>query len=273
MGCDVTREKRPVTLSCDAHERGLSLPSGVLLIVILIVALAAIAVLLRKLTPAGGAAGAVVAWALYSGLDYPGLALLGLFFILGTLATSYRKKWKEKAGLRDNIVGRRAVQVWANGGVAAVCALGAVLTRMWQHGECMPGRHLEQGLQLAAAAALSSATADTLASELGNAWGSRYINIRSLRRDVRGVDGAISLEGSLAGLAGSVLIATIYFFLLKNSLGAALLLVAAGTLGNAADSWLGATLQRRGILNNDAVNFCNTLLAALFAGGCFLLFG
>jgi uncharacterized membrane protein len=37
----------------------------------------------------------------------------------------------------------------------------------------------------------------------------------------------------------------------------------AGFLGNLADSFLGAALQRRGILNNDWVNFLNTLIAAV----------
>ena len=32
------------------------------------------------------------------------------------------------------------------------------------------------------------------------------------------------------------------------------------------DSLLGATLERRGRINNDAVNFLSTLAAALFAG-------
>jgi uncharacterized membrane protein len=39
----------------------------------------------------------------------------------------------------------------------------------------------------------------------------------------------------------------------------------AGLLGFAMDSVLGATLERRGLLNNDAVNFSSTLTAALFA--------
>src|SRR5690349_66621 len=95
--------------------------------ILLVLALAALSVVLRKLTPLGGLSGALVATALYLGLGYPGLLLLGAFFVLGTLATSYRKKWKEGAGLRDNVHGRRAVQVWANGGVAALCGLVAFL--------------------------------------------------------------------------------------------------------------------------------------------------
>jgi len=36
-------------------------------------------------------------------------------------------------------------------------------------------------------------------------------------------------------------------------------------LGMIADSYLGASLQRRGMLNNDSVNFLSTLLSAVVA--------
>jgi uncharacterized membrane protein len=41
--------------------------------------------------------------------------------------------------------------------------------------------------------------------------------------------------------------------------------VMAAVLGMIADSYLGASLQRRGILNNDSVNFLSTLLSAVVA--------
>jgi uncharacterized membrane protein len=42
-------------------------------------------------------------------------------------------------------------------------------------------------------------------------------------------------------------------------------IVVAGTAGNLADSYLGATLERKQLLSNDAVNFLNTAIAALIA--------
>ncbi|RYY65793.1 MAG: DUF92 domain-containing protein [Chitinophagaceae bacterium] len=236
--------------------------------ILLVLVLAALSVAFRKLTPMGGLAGVFVAGSLYVGLGYSGLALLGAFFVLGTLATSYRKQWKEGAGLRDNVHGRKAVQVWSNGGVAALCSLLSFWYAPYAPRDgvdMLTGREIGDAylvFQLMTAAALSSATADTLASELGNVWGRRYINIRTLRRDSRGVDGAISLEGTLAGLAGSTVIALLYFYGVERNTASAGILVLAGTFGNLADSWLGATLQRRGLLSNDAVNALNTLLAA-----------
>jgi uncharacterized membrane protein len=42
-------------------------------------------------------------------------------------------------------------------------------------------------------------------------------------------------------------------------------LVIAATLGALLESWLGATLEAPGILNNDMLNFINTAAAALAA--------
>ena len=42
-------------------------------------------------------------------------------------------------------------------------------------------------------------------------------------------------------------------------------IVVAATVGSLVESWLGATLESPGILNNDSLNFVNTSIAALTA--------
>src|SRR5687768_11920782 len=118
-------------------------------------------------------------------------------------------------------------------------------------------------------AAFASATADTLSSELGNIYGSRYYNIRTFKPDARGENGVVSFEGTAYGIAGSCVIALI--FCVTYGWKALLPVVIAGTVGNIADSLLGATLERKRLLTNDAVNFMNTLIAALAAWLIYLI--
>jgi uncharacterized protein (TIGR00297 family) len=119
-------------------------------------------------------------------------------------------------------------------------------------------------LMVMLSSSFASATADTLSSELGNIYGNKFYNMFTLKADTRGLDGVISLEGTLLGLVGSIIIAIIHLIFYGSGLNAGIIIIA-GTLGNFADSFLGATLQKNGYLNNDAVNFLNTLCASFFS--------
>jgi uncharacterized protein (TIGR00297 family) len=244
------------------------------LIFLLLMAGAAASVYWQKLTPAAAIVGVVLGWLIYAGDGYRGLTLLALFFLTGTLATSWKKKQKLLIrGSAAHQSTRRTGQVIANAGVAAILGGLAIL---------IPGHRPFFALLLAAS--LASATADTLASELGMVYGRRNFNILTWKPDERGLDGVISLEGLLIGVIGSALIALAYLLVphllpdrpnlpsphnhLTSGLAyrhAALILVIAGTIGNLADSLLGALLERRNLLNNDGVNFLNTLIAAACA--------
>jgi uncharacterized protein (TIGR00297 family) len=216
-----------------------------------------LSVITRKLTITGSLTGGIVGYFIYRGAGYMGIGMIGAFFILGSAASSWKLKLKEAAGLAEENKGRRtAGQVFANGGVAGMAGLLAWLLPC--HGE---------ELRLMMAASLASATADTLSSELGNVYGRRFYNIVTFRKDARGLNGVVSLEGTLCGLAGSLLIAFIYALETGWSMDICYICLA-GTIGNLADSILGATVERKYYLNNNAVNFLNTLIAAM----CMLLF-
>lgn len=224
-----------------------------LIIVILLAVLTSIKS--RKLTVAGGIAGGVLATFIYQGVGVFGILMLGLFFLLGTLATAWQSNTKNKLGIAEKHSGQRTIeQVLANGGVAGLLGLLAI---------CYP-----ENLPLWAimtAGSLASATADTLSSELGSVYGKRFYNCITFKRDHRGLDGVISLEGVLIGVVGSAFIAVVYCTGYGWSVAALLMVVAAGTIGNLTDSVLGATLERKGLLQNNMVNFLNTLAGALVA--------
>ncbi len=214
----------------------------------LLLLIVALVVRLKKLTLAGGLLGGMLAVAVYAGAGFRGVLLLGIFFILATGATSFKKDRKLQQESR-----RTAGQVAANGGIAGLCGLLAFL---------LPQQALL--FQLAMAAALSSATADTLSSELGTVWGKRFYNIKTAKPDARGLDGVISVEGTACGFAGSAIIALVQAGGVGNG-KFFWVIVFAGTAGNLFDSYLGATLERQHRLSNNAVNFLNTLFAAAVA--------
>jgi uncharacterized protein (TIGR00297 family) len=227
---------------------------SVILLMLLLTGIA-LSVALKKLTWPGALAGGVIALCIYAGAGFTGMALLAVFFIMGTGATAFKKEWKEQAGIvaREEST-RTAGQVLANGGVAAVLGLSAMF---------FPEKAF--AIQVMLAASLASATADTLSSELGVVYGRRFYNICTFRTDVRGRDGVVSGEGTLAGLAGSGIITLVYALGFGFSVHL-LWIIVAGTAGNLFDSYLGATLERAQRLSNNAVNALNTAFAAGVAG-------
>lgn len=178
---------------------------------------------------------------------------MAAFFITGVVVTSWKMNVKQNLRLAEARGGKRnAAQVFANAGVAGLAGLLAVVLPAFQY-----------QAPLIIAGCFASATADTVSSELGNVYGKKFYYITSFKKAPRGVNGAISLEGTLLGMVGSLIIAAVYATGVNFSADL-VLIVLGGTLGNGVDSVLGATLERKGILGNNVVNFLSTLSAAIF---------
>ena len=199
----------------------------------------------------------------------PGLAL----FVVAFAATRFRRAQKEQIGVAESRRGRRASQVAANMGIAALAALmvppytheGSGFTHV------LAGIHIgrlvivSSAILTAMIAALAEAAADTVSSEMGQAIGGTPVLITNGHRVPPGTDGAITLAGTAAGcLAAAVVVFTTVPTLRLNPRQAALAWIAA-VAGLFADSLIGATLERRGWLDNDSVNFLSTAVAALIA--------
>ena len=206
----------------------------------------------RKLTVVAAITGAVVACLVFAGGGYTGVAMMTTFFILGSAATSWQRNKKQSfTTAKEHKSGRTAGQVLANAGVGAITGILVLLFPTYT-----------QLLVLMMAACFASATADTLSSELGTVYGRRFFNVTTWKPDQRGLDGVISLEGTLIGIAGCVVIAIVYAIGFGWNTWLIAIIIA-GTVGNLTDSVLGATLERRGYIGNNMVNFLNTLIAAL----------
>ena len=77
-----------------------------------------------------------------------------------------------------------------------------------------------------------------------------------------GTPGAMSLEGTAAGLAAAFALALGGVALDLIPASATLAVVVGATAGALVESALAATLEGPGILNNDMLNFINTAVAA-----------
>lgn len=217
-------------------------------------ALAVAAYGLRLVTLGAAVSGWALAVAIYGGLGRGGFACLLAFFVLGAGATKLGYERKRRRGAAEARGGQRdATQVLANGlAPAAAAALG------WLVGAPGPAA-------LAAVAALATATSDTLASEIGQAWGREPVLIFGGQRVAVGSDGGISAVGTAAGAAGAALLGICAAAVGLVPWPTAAWLAGLGFAGNLWDSVLGAVWERRGELSNDEVNFLATLAAALAA--------
>ena len=200
----------------------------------------------------------------YSGsLLHTALTPLILLFVLTFSATRMGRQRKTSAGLAEHRTGRNAAQIIANLSVAAASSslMGIGILR-----GCLPHTmptYLAGGVALAA---LAEATADTVSSEIGQAFGGHPLLITTLQRVEPGTDGAISLKGTAAGIAAGAFVVWAGAWALRLGIRDASIVLLAACAGLFFDSLLGATIERRGGLGNDLVNFTSTLFAAVVAG-------
>jgi uncharacterized protein (TIGR00297 family) len=208
----------------------------------------------RAVSLSGAIGGALVGSIIYVGAGGRAWVLLFVTFLTASIVSRLGLQRKVMLGIAENRGGRRgAGNALANCGVAALAAIAAAAT---------PYR--SQAL-LALTAALTAGGSDTVASEIGKAFGRSTFLVTTFGRVKPGTSGAMSFEGTAAGLVAAFALGAIG---LAAGLipGTALLAVVAGaTAGALVESALGATLEGPGILNNDMLNFINTAVAAAVA--------
>lgn len=210
-------------------------------------------VLRKGLTPAGVAHAWFLGASVFSAFGAGGYSLVCLYFIFGTLVTKLKLEQKQKEGIAEARSGQRGpASVWGSGVAGAACALLAMLTgnySLWQIGFV---------------ASFCSKLSDTVSSEVGKAYGKTTYLVTTFQRVPRGTEGAVSLEGTAAGVAAAVLFSGVALAIGQVSgLSGAGVVAAAATIANLAESYLGASLQGRvEWLSNDIVNMLQISLAA-----------
>jgi uncharacterized protein (TIGR00297 family) len=187
--------------------------------------------------------------------------------VLAHVATRLGRGTKERLGMAEKRHGRSAAQVAANLGVAALVSDGFVQSWLTDTHWFTRAAVAPMPLFCVGLAALAEAAADTVSSEIGQVLGGRPRMITSLRLVDPGIDGAVSVAGTVAGVVAAAIVALAGTLALSGGLAMFWISGAGAIFGLLFDSLLGATLERRGWLNNDAVNFLSTAGAAGFALG------
>lgn len=224
---------------------------------LLVVLFTIFAILTKKITIRGAIVGGVITYILWTAFGLIGIAMIATFFLFGTAASMWKNREKKRYKIEEKNEGKRDyTNVLGNAGVAGLISM---LTLLYPEFSII--------LLAMATASFASALSDTFSSELGNVYGTRFMNILTFRKGVRGEDGVISGEGSMFGILGSLIIALLYYIFQQDK-DLSVIIFISGVFGNLTDSFLGAGLQRKGWLNNHSVNFLSVLLAALFALGC-----
>jgi uncharacterized protein (TIGR00297 family) len=204
-------------------------------------------------------AGYLNAWLLgvivWGTLGWRGYVVVMFYFLVGSAVTRIGIKQKEAEGIAEKRSGARGPEnVWGSALTATICALGTLFVDL----------SMRELLVLAYVASFSTKLSDTSASEIGKAYGKRTFLITTLQPVARGTEGAVSLEGTVAGIIASAAIASLAWGIgAIDGLGVIWCILAA-FIATTAESLIGASLQDKfDWLTNELVNIINTLIGAI----------
>ncbi len=216
----------------------------------------------KLLTPAGLLHSWLLGILIWGSLGWQGYVVVLFYFIVGSAVTRVGMAEKEAEGIAEKRSGARGPEnVWGSALTGALCALGTLLVPNLEAPQLITTL-----LLLGYVASFSTKLADTCASEVGKAYGKRTFLITTLQAVPRGTEGAVSLEGTLAGIIASAAIALVGWAVGLVDLWGVLFCVLAAFIATNLESVIGATLQAKiGWLTNEVVNIINTLLGAIAA--------
>jgi uncharacterized protein (TIGR00297 family) len=211
----------------------------------------------KLLTPAGLLHAWVLGILIWGTLGWQGYLIVLFYFLVGSSVTRIGMAQKEAEGIAENRSGARGPEnVWGSALTGAFCALGTLVVPAAYHSLLLIGY----------VASFSTKLSDTCASEVGKAYGKQTFLITTLQPVPRGTEGAISLEGTLAGILGSAAIACLGWGAGLINLTGVGVCVLAALIATNLESVIGATLQSKfDWLTNEVVNILNTLIGAIAA--------
>ncbi len=153
------------------------------------------------------------------------LLTLGTFFVCGSISSRF-------VPVTGDAKGRNAKQVFANGGVAGICVLGFYI-------------YPDVSWIIAFMSSVAVSMSDTLSSDLGILAGQRPVDILQRTYVEKGMSGGVTWYGTMAGLAGSLIIAATGSGLFNLSVWQFAFVALMGFSGMILDSVLGSLIQAK----------------------------
>ena len=213
----------------------------------------------KSLTKIGLLHATILGIGLWTYLGFGGWITCVSYLIMGSAVTKVRMKEKERLGIAEKRGGARGPEnVWGSAATAMVCA---ILTYILPSSFGPP-------LKVGYVASLATKLSDTFGSEIGKAFGKNTYLITTMRTVPRGTEGAVSVEGTLAGVVGSIILSYIAAYLgLINFKTDIITCIFAAFVATTAESFIGAVFQSDKYLwlTNELVNLINTIIGAVTA--------
>lgn len=245
----------------------MDLPMQITLAVIINAVIAYATYSAKQISKSGAIGGFIVGALIFSFTGWNGYVVLVVFFILGTLVTKVKYKEKAEKGIAQEDEGKRgAKHAIANCSAALIMGfiafLGTLGENEWMRALFMAGF----------TGAFATALSDTASSEIGQAYGKTTILITSFKRVPPGTEGAVSMEGTVAGIVASLVLALVALVtgVVIGWQGVVAVVVAA-FVGNTVESFIGSTIEQLPFVTNEVTNFINTVIGAGVAIGLYAI--
>jgi len=208
------------------------------------------------MTKSGWVSAGILGTLLWGSLGWKGWISVVLYLVLGSLVTKIGFKYKNKLGIAEKRGGRRGLE-----NVLGSASTGLFLALMIKLN--LANLIL---LKIGFAASFTAKLADTFGSEIGKRYGKNAFLITTFKKVSPGNEGAISLEGTIASLFGSLLMSFVMLILGFITIEKGFFIVCfSGFAATIFESFIGAIFQDKFNLSNEAVNAIQTSFSAMIA--------
>jgi uncharacterized protein (TIGR00297 family) len=237
-------------------DRGLDEWTDVAAAILVSAPIAVLAWRAYAVTRGGAIAGFVCAVVIYLGEYLAGIVVLGVALALTVVSSRLGRERKETLGIAEERGGSRGP-----GNILANCVVGTVGALLSAFSTGWSG---EVGTVMFVTG-IAAGASDTVASEIGKAFGGTPRAFPTFRAVSPGTPGAVSIVGTIAGVVGAALIAlpAVMMWLLPPD--RVFIVVLACTAGAFVESTLATRFERTGSLDNNTLNLLNTASAAALA--------